>query len=245
MPAKKKEWFKRGKEGEERAEQISQEQAKGTSARFWLKPDNSTKMTLLDTDGFYFHEHNLFLQGRWNNFFTCLQDFDNCPLCEAGHKSYYACAFTIIDHSEYESKAQGKRVKNQRKLLVMKKRALEKLKRRRDSSKLGGDLSYAVFEVARNSSDEANTGEDFDFLKRLDKKTLGKLAPKELKTKEEIAEWMKPFSYMELFEPKPAEVLQRIAGTSAPVGSDADSSRGRTTEEATVSASDDDLEKYL
>lgn len=244
MPAKKKEWFKRGKDGEEKADQISQEQAKGTSARFWLKPDNSTKMTLLDTDGFYFYEHNLFLNGKWNNFFTCLQDFDNCPLCEAGHKPYYACAFTIVDHSEYESKAQGKRVKNQRKLLVMKKRALEKLKRRRDSAKLGGDLTHAVFEVARNSSDEANTGEDFDFLKRLEKKTLAKLAPKELKTKDEVAEWMKPFDYPNLFEPKPAEVLQRIAGTSAPVGSDADStSKSRETEEP--AASDDDLEKYL
>lgn len=244
--AKKKEWFKRGKEGEDRSEQISQEAAKSGSARFWLKPDNSTKITLLDSDGFYFYEHNLFLNGRWNNFFTCLQDFDNCPLCEAGHKPYYACAFTIVDHSEYESKAQGKRVKNQRKLLVMKKRALEKLKRRRDSSKLGGDLTYAVFEVARNSSDEANTGEDFDFLKRLDKKTLAKLAPKELKTKDEIAEWMKSFDYQDIFEPKPAEVLQRVAGTSAPVGSAEDStarSGGKDTEEA--AASDDDLEKYL
>lgn len=226
MADKKKKWFSTGKDGEERSQQMAEESAKNAEGqRFWLKPGTSTKIIFLDSEMFYIHEHNLFMNNRWNNFFTCLQDFDNCPLCEAGHKAYYCAICTIIDTSEYQSKRLNRVVKNQRKLLVLKQKALAKLKKRRDSEKVGGDLTLAVFEVARGTGEDPSSGDDWDFLKTLDAKQLRSLAPKELKTKEEIAAWMTPFDYEELMAPKSADQLRKLVGIAAPVGHSSDKAK--------------------
>jgi hypothetical protein len=213
-----KAWFARGAEGEERQKDIEKEQElRGLAQRFWLKAGSETKMTFLDSEGFYLMQHTMQIHGQWQTE-TCISDFDNCPICEAGEKASYVCAYTIIDHGEYESKrTPGKIIKNQKKLLVMKQKAHNKLKKRRDA-KCGGDLTYAVFSVSRDTPDESAVGESYDFLKKLDKATVMRFAPKEL-TGKAREEWIKPVDYTTVFAPKSPEALRRLARGKPPVGS--------------------------
>ena len=73
-----KEWYNTGKRGEQKSEEIQEMMEKGKILRFWLPAEKSAKITFLDSEGFYFYEHNVFMRGKWNNFFTCRKDFDNC-----------------------------------------------------------------------------------------------------------------------------------------------------------------------
>lgn len=208
-------WFKKGNDGLEEVKRIQEERAMQYGPyRFWLKPGASAKVTFLDTEGFYFNEHELQLNGKWGNFYTCLSDFSECPLCENGFKAGYVCAYTVIDHSEYEGK-NGK-VKNQKKLMVVRPAVMNKLARRRES--LEGNLTYGLFQFTRDSKDECRTGEDIEFLKRLNREDLAKFKPKDSKDTDE--EFLKPFDYMTLFQPKSVEELRKLSGQSAPVGSD-------------------------
>ena len=169
------EWYSTGKTGYENAQRIQEEvKHQYGPSRFWLKPGGSAKVTFLDTEGFYFHEHNLKLNGKWGNHFTCLKDFSECPLCDSGDRSGYVCAYTIIDHSEYETK-QGKKIKNQKRLLVVRPAVMNKLARRRES--LEGNLQYGLFLFTRDGEQECSTGEDIEFIKRLNAKDLVKFKP--------------------------------------------------------------------
>lgn len=218
------EWFQKGEEGLDTARRIQEERASQYGPhRFWLKPGNSAKVTFLDTEGFYFNEHELQINGKWGNFFTCMKDFSECALCDGGHKSGYVCAYTVIDHSEYETKTGGK-VKNQKKLMIVRPAVMNKLARRRET--LDGDLTYGLFLFSRDSKDECRTGEDIEYIKRLNPKDIVKFKPKDSKDTDE--EFLKPFDYMELFKPKPVEELRKIAGQAPPVGSDDYSTGGRS-----------------
>lgn len=209
-------WFKTGNEGFERNQKLQEEQSQQYGPmRFWLKPGNSAKLTFLDTEGFYFNEHNLKLNGKWGNYYTCLKDFSECPLCESGDRSGYVCAYTVIDHSEYETKS-GKKIKNQKKLLIVRPAVINKLARRRET--LEGNLQYGLFLFSRDGQQECSTGEDIEFIKRLEKKDILKFKPADGKMSDE--EWLAPFDYMKLFAPKSVDELRRISGQAAPVGSD-------------------------
>jgi len=215
-------WYRSGSDGYEHAKKIQEEQqAAYGPTRFWLKPGNSAKLTFLDTEGFYFHEHNLQISGKWGNHYTCLRDFSECPLCDSGDRSGYVCAYTVIDHSEYETKS-GKKIKNQKRLLVVKPAVMNKLARRRES--LEGDMTYGLFLFSRDGAQECSTGEDIEFLKRLSKADVLKFKPSDSKLTD--AEWLSPFDYMELFKPKSVDELRRVVGQAPPVGSDAYASDG-------------------
>jgi len=208
-------WYQTGGEGEARAGQLREEMQKDRGPRrFWLNVGKSAKVTFLDGAGFFVFEHNLKLDGRWGNFFTCRKDFSECPVCDAGHKPSYVAVFTVIDHSQYEGK-DGKVYKNQKKLLVLKSGVLPKVSRKRDQA--GGDLTYSLMMFSRDGQKEANTGEDVEFLKKLAKNDVLKLKPAGMSDEE----WLKPYDYMQLFAPKTVEELRAVVGEAAPVGSDA------------------------
>jgi len=157
-----KSWFKKGDEGASYAkDEDERRQAKFSEnnvRRFWLAPDKSTQITLLDSTGFFLSEHQLYLDGSWQNWATCLKDIAEdgiCPLCEAGHNPSYICVFTIIDHTKFTTK-KGVKVKASKRLLVLKSNARNKMlkqKERRD-----GELSGCKFEVTRYTKKEASTG---------------------------------------------------------------------------------------
>ena len=240
-------WYRTGKEGEERSKEFVKEryEKSATSYRFYLKPGNEAKVTFLDSKGFYLAEHNLKIGGRWGNYYTCLQEFDNCPLCDSGSNPSYICVYTVIDHSKYESKkTPGKIITNQKRLMVVKSRAHDKLKDRRDNQ-ADGDLTYGVFRFKRYTKEECSTGEDILFVKKLPVEVLQKFIPADL-PQEEREDYLKPFDYMKLFAPKTAEELRRVVGAAAPVGSLSSYDSSATAGSDGVSApAEDDLDKYL
>lgn len=210
-------WFKTGNDGLEQAHKIQEELASQYGPmRFWIKPGTSAKLTFLDTEGFYFNEHNLKQDGKWGNYYTCLKDFSECPLCDAGERAGYVCAYTVLDHSEYTSQKTGKVIKNQKKLLVVRPAVMNKLARRRES--LEGNLTYGLFMFSRDKKEECNTGEDIEFVKRLDASQVLKFKPQGANISDE--EFLAPFDYLKLFAPKSVDELRKIAGSAAPVGSD-------------------------
>jgi len=238
-----KKWYYTGDEGEKRAEEVKEEMIKQATGarRFWLKEGNEALVTFLDNTPFFIHEHNLRIGGKWGNYFTCLQEFDNCPICEAGHRPYFACIYTIIDHSTYKTKA-GKEVKNQKKLLVLKRTAYEIIMDRKKND-LDNDLTYVVFRTKRHKADDPNTGGDWVVKKRLDLATVKRFIPSDIDVNERD-DYLKPFNYIDIFQPKEADALRRIVGGAAPVGSNADPATSAGSDDIPA-IGDDDLEKYL
>jgi len=221
-------WFKVGAEGKKESEKKDTEaklraKNRGKGFRFWLKNDTSAKVTYLDSPNFFFSEHNLKIGGKFGNFFTCLADFDVCPIDESGDMASYAIAATIIDHRKYIG-GDGTEYRDQKKLFVAKGRARQHLLKQinlRDNN-----LQFCHYDLSRGSSQtESNVGEDFNFEKRLNKKSLitfvKKLWDKQGKTytDKDIEEFLTPFNYEEIFKPCTQEELRKIVGGEVPIGS--------------------------
>ena len=212
-------WFATGKDGRTRSKQVDEEQKQRRAAagiqRFWQEADSSGKVTFLDNPDFFLNEHNINIGGKWFNYFTCLKDFDTCPLCESGDKPAYAVVCTVIDHRKYTD-GEGKERGNERKLFVARGKARQILLKRLEE-KHEGDMVGCVYEIGRGSTKtEASTGEDFDFLqKKLTAKQMKAFIPKGGK-----AEDIKPFNYEEVLAPKKASELRKLVGAETPVGSE-------------------------
>jgi hypothetical protein len=233
-------WYKKGTEGLEDSKKFQEEVLAGFGPRrFWLPIGKSAKVTFLDTEGFYFYEHNI-KTGKMFEPYTCLHDFSECPLCEAGHRPSSVCAYTIIDHSEFTSEKTGKTYKHIKRLLVVKSAVINKLARRREG--LDGNLTYGVFIFSRDKKEECATGEDIEFIKRNDKKDVLRFKPKDAKESDE--EWLKPFDYAQLFAPKSIEELRVIAGQKAPVGA-VDYVPNLEAPKGAEGVAEDDIEKLL
>jgi hypothetical protein len=242
----KKSWFDKGNEGWKRAKRVDKKAKEKRDNRdpwrFRLKNDESGKVTFLDNPSFFVHEHNLRIDGKFGNFFTCVKDFDTCPVCEDGDTPGYIVVATVIDHTVWEDR-EGKKHRNQKKLFVGKGKARQSLLRqieRRDD-----DLKYCVYEMSRGSSStECSTGEDYEFLKRLNRGQTKKFIPAGEKDS-----WLEPFDYEELFTPKSIEELSEIIGAEPPVGSEKDDAdNGGEKEESSddgfdVDALQDELEE--
>lgn len=238
----KKGWFKTGNEGAAEGKKVDEEAARrraesrddniiAKKRRLWMPPDSSVKFTFLDTVGFFLREHNLFIAGSWKNFETCLSDFDNCPLCDSGGKHYYAVVFTGIDHSEYTLKkgpSAGMQIKNSKRLAVFKSSARNKILKKKEQR--DGDLTGCTFEISRFGEKDNASGSDFEFIKRCTEDELKAFAPKTVMGKngmEEVDpnEWIKPYNYREVFNPKSAAELLAIIGGAPPVGSESTESK--------------------
>jgi hypothetical protein len=206
-------WFQTGQKGEKRAEQIAEEQAKNSVTRLWLPVGKSALVTFLDSDGFYFYEHQLKINGSWRNWYTCLRDMSECPICDTGDRSSYVAAYTIIDHSKYTSKRTGKEIKNVKKLLILKSTVQAMWARRKEE--VGGDLTQCVFKLFRDKAEHTSTGEDVQFKKKLEKEQILKFKPQGMSDEE----WLAPFNYVEIFKPLSVDKLRKLTGQKV-VGSD-------------------------
>ena len=226
--AKDKSWYQKGKAGAKRAGEMdaaaqARRDAKGP-LRFWLETSSEAKVTFLDNPQFFLSEHNLKLGGKWHNFFTCIQELDTCPLCESGDNPGYVVVGTVINHKTFTDR-DGKEHKNQKMLFVGKGKARQKLLKQIERRE--EDLKFCVYLMSRGpGSTECATGEDFEYLKRLTKTQLKKLIPEG-----EKEDWLEPFDYEKIFEPKSAEELRKIVGGAAPVGSEEENGDGNGKEE--------------
>ena len=224
------EWYKKGSDGEQDVKDYEEDRASRASGvfRLWIPAGGSTQFTFLDTEGFFFKEHNYYHRGSWLNWETCIQDIGNeeCPFCEDGVRVYYECVFSVIDHARYESKKQpGKIITNTKKLLVLRSTARKKVLRKKDQ--LEGDLTFARFSTHRDDRKECSTGEDFEFIQKYTKEEVMAMAPAEYMGQAITPEaWIQPFDYPKLFAPRSAESLRRILGRVGPIGSNDQPSMG-------------------
>jgi len=229
------EWYKKGEEGVEDVKEYEEDRASRASGiyRLWVKAGSSTEFTFLDSEGFFFKEHNYYHRGSWLNWETCIQDIgkEDCPFCENGIRTYYECMFSVIDHASYESKkTPGKIITNSKKLLVLRSTARKKVLRKKDQ--LEGDLTFARFSTHRDDPKECNTGEDFEMKQRYTKEEVMAMAPTEYMGQAITPEaWIQPYDYPLIFSPKAAAALGRIIGRVAPAGSGDQPSMGSENNE--------------
>lgn len=227
-------WYQKGTEGAEAVKDFEEDRASklGGAYRLWIPAGGSTEFTFLDTEGFFFKEHNYYSNRSWMNWETCLQDIgvEDCPFCEAGIRVYYECVFSIIDHAEYESKKKpGTIIRNTKKLLVLRSTARKKILRKRDQQQ--GNLLYVRMSTNRDDSKECSTGEDFEIIKTQTREEVMAYAPTEYMGQAITPEaWIEPFDYVKLFNPKTAAQLSRIIGRVDPVGAGDGPSRSAPVE---------------
>ena len=192
----------RGYDAFAKKEEEFEERQKSFVNRFWLPPEKSAKIVFLDDNPVILDEHQVKLNGRWNNFFTCLRQLgQNCPLCdELDNRPATTGFYTIIDTSEWTDSRGNKHV-NEKKLFAPKFKTLQMLKR---LSKKRGSLQGCVFDVYRTSADSYNVGDVFDYEGKLDEEQIKKL-------NKDIA----PFDYAEILKPLPASDLLRLLKRNA------------------------------
>lgn len=218
-------FLKRGQEAQEimqQEEHQAEQSYKSKMLRYWVPQDGDGDITFLDgsvVDGklnvTYYHEHNVNLNGRWNNFFICTQDDDICPICEGGSKPAFVGALTVISHKEYLSKKDNKVHKDEIRLFVAKRDTIKQLTKL--AIKRGG-LAGCRFDVSRTGDKSAAVGNVFDFT---NKKTMAEIA------KLYGSDKVKPLDYDELFASLyiGAKDLRKMGfGIVAPVGTEAASS---------------------
>ncbi len=177
--APKLSFIKRGQEAKkvaEKEEAQAEQRAKQNVFRFWIPKDGAGEITFLDgnlVDGIldipFFHEHQINMNGSWNNHFICTQDEEPCPICEGGSSPSYVGVLTVIDHSEYVSKKDQKTHKDNVKLFVAKRdtiKALQKLAVKREG------LRGCRFDVSRTGDKSPSVGNMFDFTKKYTEQQL-------------------------------------------------------------------------
>jgi len=216
-----KQWFKTGDEGLKRSQELAEERERNQVNRLWLPVGKGAKITFLDSEGFFFSEHQIKLNGSWRNWFTCRSEFSECPLCESGDRPSYVCAYTIIDHSKYTSKKTGKEVANVKKLAVFKS-TVHNMWARRKSQDCDGDMTYCLFNIHRDKAEHTATGEDVQFVKRLSQAEVLRFKPAGMSDEE----WMSPYDYMELFKPQSVDYLRNVVNMAPPIGADDQPSGG-------------------
>ena len=178
-------------------------------------PDREQRVTFVDDDTqvdpklggippIQLYEHQLNIGGNWKNWFTCL-GAGKCPLCEAGEKPYFAGAYTIIEHSEYQDK-KGVTHRNELTLFVCKTEVLRTIKH---ISKKRGGLKGLVLDIRRAANTDAAVGSHFDYIGRCGEGGLPELPTV---TGEPEEKEVKPFDYLEVFKPKSREKIMEIVG---------------------------------
>jgi len=188
-------FLKRGAEGAKLAQRAAAEAEQrrlqeNKMFRFWMKEKEEARITFIDgelakegplqglLDPPRYYEHNLFLNGSWNNFFVCPEKTspdsgDKCPICESGDRPSLVALFTILDHRAIQStKDKTKMYKDTKKLLVAKPQTYEILLKH--AIKRGG-LAGCTFDASRVGDKSASVGSMFDFVEKNDVKELQKL----------------------------------------------------------------------
>lgn len=235
-------WYQKGKAGEAQGKKLAEEEKIRRDNRipfkFRLRVGDTKKGTFLDNPNFFFSMHTIKNSRGTFDDYTCLNDTENCPFCNAGFKASYVLAATIIDHAGYIDKEE-KRHTHVKQLAIFKQVAQKRVLKRRDAAD-GKSLKYCCLEFSRDGDRECSTGEEITFFKKLTGAQLKKLIPKAIreKGKEEMIKWLTPFDLEKIFKPKSVEELTKVIGGKPPVGS-ADDVFSESTEE--VVGEDTDL----
>lgn len=143
---------------------------------FWLPNGGAAAATFLDgelkegmLDIPFFHQHSVFMNGSYNNHFICTVDEEPCPICEGGDNASFVGVLTVIDHSEYTSKKDGKVYKDNIRKFVAKRNTIKTLL---TMAKKRGGLAGCTFDISRTGDKEPGVGNVFDFTEKRDLKAL-------------------------------------------------------------------------
>jgi hypothetical protein len=200
-------WFDTGKGAVDRANQKSSGFA--ASRRFYMKTGSEAAIIFLDGDNTdaepigSFREHAYVTKdGKWPNFCTCPGPKDCTTFCKGGIRPYDGWPFTIIQVSPVYKDRDGKEHFNERKLLISKKEAMQKILRHLSHRK---GLVGTVWNIFRSSDRSYTIGDDWQF----DRKIGGDVqmppqARRELISKELSLppEGVLPLVYREILKPK-------------------------------------------
>ncbi|NCU31822.1 MAG: hypothetical protein EOM23_02540 [Candidatus Moranbacteria bacterium] len=203
-------------EKQKQQEQLTSGNVRGY--RFKLNQSATGYVVFLDDLDTFLLEHqyqSIKPDGKINyyNYETCIRDIEGeCPLCENGNNPSLVSVSTIFDLTEYKKK-DGTIAPPRKKIIVLKKGGTERFLRKQE--KLGG-LKLKKFEIFRSSDQKGEaTGTDVEFEKEVDPEVLRQFCPE----KEKFEDWIKPYDYNEIFQPKSAAEIRRLIGIADPVGS--------------------------
>lgn len=200
----------------------AEQKAKDNMYGFYLPNGKETQITFLDgevkegmLDIPFFYQHSVFMNGSYNNHFICTNDDEPCPICEGGDTPSFVGLLTIIDHSEFTSKKDGKVYKDNIKKFVAKRNTIKLLLKK--ALKHGG-LTGVTFDVSRTGEKEPSVGNQFDYT---EKRTLKQLQSV-YGSKEKI---IKPIAYEEYLKGiyLPAAQLRKLGfgASQGPIGGEA------------------------
>lgn len=227
--------FYRGEEGRRRAEdelvkdkqrQAARKEAMNAPFRFRISPDSTTQFIVVDdAPDFFRFEHNLKnpQTGKWDIFTGCVNEWDNCPVCEAsGSKEpYYAMYLTVIDLTPFETK-DGTTHEFSRKLLVVKPAQQKKFHRMYNKFAADGlSLRGALFEVTRDTEKDSAIGNEIEYLEHVSEDELGEYVREwtDRDKKRHTEDCSEPYDYEKLFEAPDTEKLRAIVGGRPTAGS--------------------------
>jgi hypothetical protein len=234
------EWMKRGYEAAHK-EQDRIEQMYGPN-RFWMPTNSSKEFVFLDDEPVGLHEHNPKLNGKWDNWFTCLQGMSGegpvcCEILGQDYRRYYVGYFSVVDLSKYTDK-KGNTYQYEVKLLPAKLGTVKKFERKKKDK---GTLVGTIYKASRDSDKDPSVGGEFEYVRDADLtklfdaanykgKKLSELwskaesSPDELKKLQRIfsiqpekgtqlPKRIVPFNYYELLKPRAAsEIRTMFAG---------------------------------
>lgn len=210
---------------------------------FFVEPDTTKRIMFLDSAPFMFYEHSGFLIGSKEKF-VCLEknsiDKRGCPLCDhrvtrgGKEQNMYASFigyFSVIDMGTVVNGANGEELVGwesnrgkvyqfNRKVLGAKRGSNDKpgiLKQiHRLANKRGGDLAGTVWDVYRGGKKDAACGNEWEFVKRVDRDNWDKYLVSCGANAEELI--LNPVDYDKQFQPKTYEELQDIVRNSGGYG---------------------------
>jgi hypothetical protein len=244
-------WFTKGEAGFERKHQqdkFSAMRKEKGAPRFYLKdkpgdheegfgPSNAARIVFLDSAGFWIHEHNLKLDGKWGNFFTCVKDFAPCEICnQLNDKSIYTCYFTVIDTRKFPKK-DSSISKFRKVLLPAKGAAIDVIENLR---KTHGDLRGLVVDVKRLSDRDPNCGRDYNVV--IKDGAVYRIDP----SKRFEGDASVPYDYMKILAPPSNEELAITGVSVVPlVGSADDLDDEETATDTPAAAVDAEIDALL
>jgi hypothetical protein len=249
----------RGAMARQKAKQASEQRSgdRNQPWRFWLRnddkidensisdmypdgiPNNEAEIIILDEtldDVVGMYEHNLKIGGWFRHFEACPKEWDNCPLCERGEKSYYVVLLSVLVLRPWVSKDGKKSGDWTRMLLPVKSAQLAKFDELcQASQKKNGKLRGTSFVMKRDTSNPKcpSIGEpsvleggvmfefyDEDYL-------VGEFGHDAVKSPEGKVlkpenEDITPFPYEEIFTKPVAADLRKRYGAGAQAGSQDD-----------------------
>jgi hypothetical protein len=203
--------------------------------RFFLGKGESREVLVLDESleecvAFYEHNKKNPKTGYYDIYEPCPREFENCPLCEAGEKSYYVTYLTILDLTPYTNK-NGDTVKYSRKLLPIKHAQLGSFKKAfnacmNNNGKLRGMtmwLERGKEKTAPRVGEPApyDSGMLFEFIDEegiLEEFGHEQGVRQDGTVYEEANAKLKPFDYEKLFPKPSAAKLRKKYGGTPPAG---------------------------